>query len=573
LYPEKHTIPHILAWAASVHMKKSLSLSALVLVVVAAGLWVFGRPAYRGHKEKGALERAKEFVAQGDFRNGSLCARQVLTLNPANIEACQIMAQLTEQVHAPQVLDWQRRIVELSPTIDNKLRLAATALRVESPPCPIAAQTLADLAGSAQGSAAYHVVSAELALKLRRVEEAQSHFLDAGRLEPANEYHRLNLAVLQLRSTNEVVAAHARATLKALRPNTNLATTALRWLIDDSVRRQDWQAAEVSSLCLLADPRADLDDRLQHLTILRQAGRLEFQPFLESVQVRAATNAFAIYAVAAWMTADGRPALPWLTNLPAKMQTEQPVPLALAEAYLEARDWSGLENCLQDQKWGDQEFRRLAFLSRAAGEQKRAMAADAHWRLAVRQAGDRLGPLTWLLTAAGEWRRAEAREALLWQIAQTFPCERWALLELRRSYELAGNTLGLNRVFSAIAAACPEDFAAQNNLAATAMLLKINPARTHEVARETYARHADQPIVVSTYAYSLHLQGRTKDGLNVLEKLKPEALEQPAVALYYGVLLSADGQPAKAAKHLALVQSATLLPEEKTLLAETLKRL
>ena len=45
------------------------------------------------------------------------------------------------------------------------------------------------------------------------------------------------------------------------------------------------------------------------------------------------------------------------------------------------------------------------------------------------------------------------------------------------------------------------------------------------------------------------------------------------MALYYGVLLSASGQPAQARKYLDLVQPAKLLPEEKQLLETARKAL
>ncbi len=110
------------------------------------------------------------------------------------------------------------------------------------------------------------------------------------------------------------------------------------------------------------------------------------------------------------------------------------------------------------------------------------------------------------------------------------------------------------------------NFVVQNNLAATSMLLKLNLPQAHALARELYAGHPEEGIIASTYAYSLHLQGRTKEGLAVLEKLKPETLELPPVALYYGLLTSAGGQPAKAGRYLGLAQKGELLPEEKALL-------
>src|ERR1035437_9602710 len=129
-------------------MKKAI-LGSLIIAFGCLGLWLFGRPAYRHYQEKRAIERARKSLAKGDYRNASLSARQTLQANPLNLEACQLMADLAERSRSPFVLEWRRRIVEVAPTIPNKLMLAASALRVQAPPYPLAAQTLDDLKDSA----------------------------------------------------------------------------------------------------------------------------------------------------------------------------------------------------------------------------------------------------------------------------------------------------------------------------------------------------------------------------------------------------------------------------------------
>ena len=555
-------------------MKKAL-LASVVVAVACLGLWFYARPAYKRHREARAVEQANGYLVKGDYRNASLSARQALRVNPNSLEACRIMAGLAERSRSPYVLDWRRRIVELAPTVENKLRLASTALWSQGPPYPLAAQTLDELKDSAASVAAYHAVSAELALRLKRTAAAVAQFEQASRLEPTNELHQLNLAVLQLQSTNAGAPSAARATLERLRTSTNVGTVALRWLVAESLRRNDVSTAERFSRQLLADSHSQPDDRLQHLTILQQSRNPELDPYLTALQENALTNAAEIYGISAWLIGHGRvdDALVWLTNCPAKVRAEQPVPLALVDCYLARKDWGGLETFLQEQKWGELESLRFAFLSRAAAEQNQKLAAEAHWRTAVRQAGDRLGPLSALLSMATSWGRQQAKEDLLWQIAQRFPRERWALRELERLYLGAGNTHGLNKVYSTMASYAPKDFVAQNNLAATSLLLKLNLPRAHESAKEVFSQHPEEPIVASTYAFSLHLQGRTKEGLAALEKLKAEALETPAVALYYGLLLSETGETNKAGKYLGIAQKSELLPEEKVLAAEAFKRL
>jgi tetratricopeptide (TPR) repeat protein len=555
-------------------MKKTI-LSSVVVVAGVLGLWFYARPAYKRHREVLAVERARNYLAKGDYRNASLSARQALQINPLDLEACQIMADLAERSRSPYVLDWRRRTVEVAPTVENKLLLASSALRAQTAPYPLAADTLEELKGSATNLAAYHAVSAELALRLKRTAEAATQFEQASRLEPTNELYALNLAVLQLHSTNALVSSPARATLERLRASTNVGAVALRWLVSDSLGRNDLSAAEQFSRQLLAEPRALPDDRLQHLTILQQSKSPEFGPYLSALQKSALTNALEIYGISAWMIGHSHvsEAFGWLTNCPAKVRAEQPVPLALVDCYLAKKDWSGLETFLEGHKWGDLEFLRFAFLSRAAAEQNQKLASEARWRSAVREAGDRLGPLSAMLTMATSWGRQQAREDLLWQIGKRFPDQHWAFRELERSYLAAGNTRGLNRLYSTMVSYAPKNFAAQNNQAATSLLLKLNLPRAHEQAKEVFSEHPEEAIVTSTYAFSLHLQGRTKEGVAALEKLKPAALETPSVAVYYGLLLSETGETNKAAKYLGIAQKSDLLPEEKALVTEALKRI
>jgi len=532
-----------------------------------AGLWFYGRPVYRHYKETKFVQRAQEYLAKGDHRNASLSARQTLALNHTNLAACRIMADLAQMAKSPAALDYRQRIAELEPTVENRLAVASAALRLQNRPYPLAAQVLDELRDTAQGQAAYHVVAAELALKLDQAAAAAGHFQQAARLEPTNELHQLNLAVLQLISTNASLATDARAVLERLRPSTNVGNVALGWLVNDSRRRNDLSAAEAFSQQLLADPRATLDDRLQHLAILRDARKPEFGPFLASVQQRAATNALQVYTVSAWLVANrlADDALAWLSKLPYEMQTTMPVPVAVVDCHLARTNWQAIEDTAKDQKWDVLEFLRRAFLSQAAAARKDTLPVETHWRAAVQEAGDRLGALVALASLADNWKRENDKLDLLWRIDQKFPKERWALRELHRLYFAAGNTRSLNRVYAAHLAYDPKDVVARNNLAATGLLLKANLTQAHDLARALHAERPDDAIVTSTYAYSLHLQGRTKEGLQALQALKPEALETPAVAAYYGVLLAAAGEPDQAKKYLAIAKQASLLPEEKAL--------
>jgi hypothetical protein len=70
-------------------------------------------------------------------------------LNPINVPAGRIMAAPAGLSHSPAVLDWQRRIVETEPIIENKLTWAAAGLCYQKPPFPLTTQILDELAATA----------------------------------------------------------------------------------------------------------------------------------------------------------------------------------------------------------------------------------------------------------------------------------------------------------------------------------------------------------------------------------------------------------------------------------------
>src|ERR1019366_800737 len=113
---------------------------------------------YRHFKEKRGVVQAQAYFSRGDYRNAWLSAQQALQVNSNNIQACRIMAELSDAAHSPATLDWCRRLAALSPAITNKLLLASAGLRYEGPPYPLTSQVLDDLSASAAGVPDFHIV-------------------------------------------------------------------------------------------------------------------------------------------------------------------------------------------------------------------------------------------------------------------------------------------------------------------------------------------------------------------------------------------------------------------------------
>ena len=55
-------------------MKKAILASVVVLAGL-LGLWFYGRPAYKRHRETRSVQQAREFMAKADYRNASVSAR------------------------------------------------------------------------------------------------------------------------------------------------------------------------------------------------------------------------------------------------------------------------------------------------------------------------------------------------------------------------------------------------------------------------------------------------------------------------------------------------------------------
>jgi len=81
-----------------------------------------------------------------------------------------------------------------------------------------------------------------------------------------------------------------------------------------------------------------------------------------------------------------------------------------------------------------------------------------------------------------------------------------------------------------------------------------------------YQKAPTNAAYVSTYAYSLHLQKKDAEALKVIEQLKPQVLQNPSIAGYYGLILKATGNGAKAKTCLELAfQSPVAARGEKAL--------
>jgi len=548
-----------------------LAALAAVLALVAA-FW-FGRPAYRHYKEARSMKLAQVALAKGDDRSAFLELRVVLAINSSNLAATRLMADLFDRGQSPAALGWRRRVSELELSLENKVLFAACALRYEKPPFPIAAQALEEMRPAAETSTSYHLVASQLALKLSRLTDAESPLESAARLEPTNRLHQLNLATIRLQSADTNIAAGARRALAALASDPGLAFPALCSLTADGLAHRDFAAAEDNSRQLQARPEATLEDRFLRLTVLRESRSAELTAALAGVQRECATNSLKVAQAVSWMSARGlaRAALEWTASLPAATRGAQPVPMAEAECCLTLADWAGLQDRLMGHRWEEQEFLRLAFLARALREQNKRDGANANWRLALSAASKRTEQLLVLLQATRAWGWTDETTDVLWAIAGRVHAEDWPLRILLSDYAARNDTAGVYRVYQALLERHPASVELKNNVATLGLLLGRDLARSQALAREVYVAAKTNAALVSTYAFALHAQGKTAEGLKLMQSFPEAELHRPEIALYYAVMLAGSGKKNAAEPYFAAAEKGQPLPEERRLLDQARK--
>ena len=552
----------------TLNMRKIL-LAVLVIGLVVLGGGYLGYRSYKSSRQTHLIKQAQRYLAKPDQRKALLCLQRVLRANPRNVEACRLMAVLSEEDRSPGALVWRSRVVELNPgSLDDRLFLVQSALMFRD--YPLATNALAGVNAAGQKTAVYHNLAGEVASTVGQLAQAEANFQEAARLEPTNPVPQLNLAVVRLHGTNANALAAARTALTQISAaSPALRCQALRELVVDSLRFRQTNVAMQLTSELVQQTNSAFSDQLLRLSVLMGSQSAEFKPALADVQREAGTNTAKVFELSNWELARLGPAetLAWLRRLPLSSQTNQPVALLAAECQTTLGDWRALQNSLKQQNWAESglESTRHALLARALRGQDLTEAAKGEWDLALKTAAGQKQNLITLLRLAEAWKWQSESEDILWTLVNQYPSEKWAVIALNQALYANGRTRPMMMLYSQELKRSPTDLALKNNLAMTALLLDAQELNPHALAREVYQQSPTNTSFISTYAFSLHLQKKDADALKVIEKLTPQELKDPSIAGYYSLILQATGNQEKARSYLALAlaSKAPLLPEEK----------
>ncbi len=550
---------------ANANWKRRLRRYALRLAIAAflcAGVYG-GFRVYKKWEPRHLTAQAQALFDKGEYREAALMARRVLQLSGYDFAANKLMADAVDKLGLPDTVMYRERVAKLRPgSLDEGLAWAEAALRFYK--YQIAETALASVADAGKNSARFHSLSGSAAIGLGKMMDAEADFSDALRLDPQNALNQYNLASLHLQSGDEAVRASARETLKHLSNSPQTRGFALRALINEAFGRGDIAAALEFSTQLQAAPDATLRDRTTFLDLLKRSNSADLPVQLKKIQALATESSTNVAIVIAWMNSNAltSDSIAWAQTLDAKLLASPEAKFALALCYVTAKDWDNLHKLAGSGNWTRLEYDRRAFLARALREEGQPDAAEVQCESAIGLAAKQPASARQLLEMISAWNWFDDAEKLLWAVTKGDREQGWALELLYRHYASAHDSRGLCNVATRLLELDPTNDRAKNDVAMFSMLLNSDLTRAFKLAAELYAKDSTNTTFISTYAYALHLQGRSGEALALMNTLTLDKLEEPSNAAYYGIFLLANGAPDVAQKFFEHVKGGSLFPEE-----------
>lgn len=549
------------------YIRKALICIAVMAVVAFAG-W-FGRKAYRQVTVRQLTTEASHYLQKKDLHNAGLCLQRAIAINPLNVEANELTADLLEEEGAPAALNWRIRTAQLQTNnIEYRFAWAQTALKMNNLPSTI--QALRGVGEKFRSTAQFHKLAGALAWNLNDPIDAEKEYSAALQLEPTNIAVVLNLATVRLVSTNKAVADTARQTLQSIPTNSPLYLTAIRYLAVDATAHKSFNRAIYFSQEIVNDPKAGYADKLAHLQILHQANSPQFEAWQTALEKDASHSPFHAYALGHWLQVNESPAvaLRWLQSLPHDIQTNQPVPMGITDCQIALKDWNGLLAVVQNQDWDELNYYRLSLESLGLRSTGDNLVADSEWQRAVLLSSHRLDRLSALNQVTASWGWTAERIGVLQEIISEFPNETWADEQLVALFYADGKTQEIADLLDKMYSTDPSNIRLKNNLATVLLLLKSDLPKAQRLALESYNSSTNNPFFACTYAYSLLLQSKPNEAVKIFNSFRPEYLKNPSIAAYYGVVEAEAGNRSAAREPLKLAETARLLPEEMALVRQ-----
>jgi len=579
--PAMHQLGRQTKRTASAGQTRSVRGGLIVLAVIAGfalGLLVLtiGPKLVNTLRESRWLRQAEANLKQGNFNGANDAAQQALQINHDSLPAYQILAEATEKQNRAETVVWRAEIARLRPRdIDSQLNLASAALRFGQ--LDAARKALESVLKENRESAPYHVVAGWLARAQGDEAGRERHFAAALAKEPGNETYQYNLAAVRIKSPDPQKNAEARTTLEHLVKSAPFRAGSLRALLNDAIHHSNLAAADRFAQELQLSSQVTFSDDLLCLDFYKKLDQKKLVALLEKVKPLAARQPDDLAALMEWMISNGMSAevLRWTEKLPPEKTANPPPAIEVAAAFTAQKNWSRLRRWTKGGNWGDSEYLRLAYQAYAK-QQSRQEGADAEsaslWHDAERACEENPEREIRLARLASKWNLPNQAEQLWLRVAHNPLSRREALDALFEIYRTSNDLPNLSLTAMRLHETSPEEPLIAAEYARLSIILDRNPSEGQRVAKEAFDQAPTEPACVVAQALSLNSQGRTSEGIAVLQKLAPEKLQDARVALYLAVLLLNDGKADAAHEFIDAANSGFVFPEERKLLQEALEK-
>lgn len=543
----------------------------MILAAVSFFGWPHAKAFWHRWSAARQVRRASDFLAQGDFRHALLDAKSALDENPSDAEAVRVIACALEKAgSAEAAAGWRSRLDTLLPgNMENILAWASDAMK--SGNVTATERILGMVKPEAQTNAIYHATAAAAAMARRDTAGAEKHWSEAARLDPQEDRYRLSLAILRLGSKDSKLRNESVDILTEISRKPPKSIEALRALLADAKKHRDWPRAEDAANALVADPGATFDDRLKRLAALRAMDSLESVGYLSNLRDETIAKPSDFYTLLMWMNQNNLALMvsEWSRTLPPDILANQPVCVAIADAYARSLEWKRLREYTEDRVWGDLDYIRRAFLARALEHLDDAEGAAQEWKdgiAATISRPDTHECLERMARAAINWGWNQRAEEVMWSLTPNHDCPRWVLEGLWSLCLERSDTVQLQKLSALRMKADPKSTELRDTYAFFSLLIRSEEGNPHAEAEKLFNENPGNASIAVTRGLSLFQKGNFADALKVTGSLPAEELHKPQTALYHAIFLTAAGETEKAAEYLTAGLGGKLFPEEKTLL-------
>ena len=540
--------------------------------LLAAVAWLSWTPAlarYHLWKQRNALQQAKAFITQHDPNDAHLALEVAFTVAPDNIDAWRTAAAMLEQVGTPEAVRIRRHIVEMiGANVNDQVALVNCAIRFHDYNSARDALSRISSSQSTQPAALSAALSFALATENSPVADALFDRLKA--LTPNNEDFKVAQAILHLRHPDPKVAEAARTELAADAAKPAYALRVERELTSDAMLRRDYPAAKRWAAAAAADPKSELNDRLQVAKLELLVDTKPFAQDFPTVAAAAAANPLDLRAFVHWVLVQNHAAEAdqWLAGLPPAVRDSPTGKAAQVDIVVQLKDWDRFEPLVEAGALGPitPEAVRLAMSAHLVGVRNPALQHQV-WDETIQAANGNLAALMVLERLTTIWQWETESERTLWTIARAFPDQTWVHQELFNIYRQRNDTTNMREVMNVLRNADPSVPRYQHDWALLSMLLDPTDAwdGPKEIMRKLYEGDPANPNYATGYAFALARAKKGPQALVIVSKFQSQERDYSPRAPYLAYIYGINGKKTDVAHMESLATGSGYLPEERLL--------